>query len=163
MKTKIVYYTDGACSGNGKEDAIGGWAWALVKNGRFECLDSDRLTEQGTTNNIAELTAIVRALQHAVGEGYENITIISDSAYCINGATEWMFNWARNGWYRDKAQTKEVKNEELWRELYTLTTKVVSVTWKKVAGHSGDFYNEKVDLEAKKRTEEAKWKKESLM
>lgn len=53
-------YTDGACSGNGKENAVGGFAFIIVDNEgtpRYEFA----MPVENATNNICELSAVFGA------------------------------------------------------------------------------------------------------
>lgn len=47
----IEIYTDGACKGNGKSDAVGGWGFHAVDRYSGERIKQDFGGEQGTTNN----------------------------------------------------------------------------------------------------------------
>ena len=57
----IKVYTDGACSCNGKEGAIGGWAFCVIGE-NDELIYSESGAEVNTTNNRMEFTAMLRAL-----------------------------------------------------------------------------------------------------
>lgn len=136
---RIEIFTDGACRGNpGK----GGWG-ALIR------LDDKEETIYGgnnhTTNNIMELTAAIKALEHVP----ENSMVIltTDSKYVMQGITEYMENWKRRNW--KTAAKKPVKNKELWERLDYLTT-IHSIEWKWVKGHSGHRENEIADQLANK-------------
>ena len=59
-------------------------------------------------------------------------------------------NWKLNNW---KTKTnKDVKNLDLWKELDDLHG-FHSVQWTWVKGHSGDKYNDEVDLIARSEAE----------
>lgn len=112
QKRFLRIYTDGACTGNGKNSARGGWACVFhhgLSHTPFLRI-SGRLVETGLklenhslkqtdekiapTNNRGELYAIIIALMKArrlYGECF--IEIISDSKLSINTASEWMYNW----------------------------------------------------------------------
>lgn len=143
---KIKIYVDGACSMNGAEDAVAGWAFAVEENGKIVYTESGCV--KNGTNNIGELFAIIQAIQCARKNGFIQFTIVSDSAYCINGVTEWSKNWKKFGWYRNAAKTNELKNKELWMQLDELV-EGLNITWEKVKGHTGDPGNELVDKLAK--------------
>ncbi len=128
---KVTIYTDGACSGNpGK----GGWGAVLIYN-KVEKQISGASYE--TTNNIMELTAAVEALK--LLKRPCKVKLYSDSAYLVNGFTKgWIENWQENGW--KTADKKEVKNKELWAQLYDFS-RVHEIEWVKVKGHSDNEYN----------------------
>ena len=58
---------------------------------------SEPLTGPRQTNQRAELTAILRALELAPLN--REVTIFSDSNYAINCVTTWFQNWRKNGWH----------------------------------------------------------------
>jgi len=134
---KEIIYTDGACSGNpGK----GGWA-AVVINETNEKIISG--SENLTTNNRMELTAVIKALELTVTN---NITVFTDSKYVKNGIENWINNWKKNGW---KTASKEpVKNKDLWEALDQLNINK-NIKWEWVKGHSNDKYNNLVDEKAR--------------
>lgn len=69
---------------------------------------SERLSGTPQTNQRAELTAILRALETVpVTQG---VMIWSDSMYAINCVTEWFVKWEKNGWKTHKGQ---VQNRDL--------------------------------------------------
>jgi ribonuclease HI len=43
--------------------------------------------------------------------------IATDSSYVVDGSTEWIKKWKRNGW--QTTTHKPVKNQDLWKELIT--------------------------------------------
>tara|TARA_B100000963_G_C22463020_1_gene596560 strand:- start:402 stop:707 length:306 start_codon:yes stop_codon:yes gene_type:complete len=95
-----------------------------------------------------ELTATIRAFKHLKHKS--NIIIFTDSKYVIDGINNWIFKWKQNSW--KTSNKKEVKNKELWLDLYKCIT-FHSVEWKWVKGHSGDVLNEEVDKIARKEAE----------
>ena len=131
----IVYiYTDGACKGN---PGPGGWG-AVLKY-------SDSVKEikgfvPNTTNNIMELTAVIKALRSLTRSC--EIIITTDSNYVKDGITEWIHQWKKKGW---KTSTKKpVKNKELWQALEEETHRH-EIKWEWVRGHSGHPENERAD------------------
>ena len=96
---------------------------------------------KNTTNNIMEITAVLEALKMLKRKC--NVEIYSDSAYVVNAfQKKWIESWVKNDW---KTSSKEpVKNKELWEELYNLT-KMHTVQFIKVKGHSDNEYNNRCD------------------
>ena len=132
---KVTIYTDGACSGN---PGPGGWAAVLIY-GEHKKEISGGCRE--TTNNIMELTAILEALKALKTEC--EVELYSDSAYSVNAFNQgWIYNWIKKGW--KTADKKEVKNKEIWQEIYDLT-KRHKVTFNKVKGHSDVELNNRCD------------------
>jgi ribonuclease HI len=54
----------------------------------------------------------------------------------------WLERWQGNGWRT--ADGKPVKNRDLWKQLSTEVARR-KVDWVKVAGHTGDEWNEHAD------------------
>ena len=132
--TKVVIYTDGACSGN---PGPGGWGAILTSDGRMRELNGG---EAHTTNNRMELTAAICALE-ALKRPSE-VELHTDSQYLRNGVTQWLAGWKRNGWRT--ADKKPVKNEDLWRRLETAALQQ-TIDWRWVKGHAGHAMNERAD------------------
>jgi ribonuclease HI len=135
----VELYTDGACSGN---PGPGGWAFILKHPQSAKELEASG-GEQLTTNNRMELTAVVRGLEAL--KRPSRVKLMTDSVYVGKGLSEWLAKWKANGWRRrEGTQWKEVKNEDLWRELDAL---IVShhITYIRVAGHSGHPENDRCD------------------
>ena len=127
-------FTDGACKGN---PGIGGWGAILeYRNSKKEIKGFSK----NTTNNIMELTAVIKALECLNRKC--KITITTDSNYVKNGITEWIKSWKINGWKTSKKST--VKNKELWVKLDNLVAKH-EINWKWIKGHSGHPQNERAD------------------
>ena len=135
MNSELIYiYTDGACRGNpGK----GGWG-ALLKCGDYE--KEIKGYAELTTNNIMELTAVIKALELIKESSLIEIT--TDSTYVKNGITNWIHNWKIKGW--KTASKKPVKNKELWIQLDSLSSQH-QIDWKWVRGHTGHKENEQAD------------------
>lgn len=130
-----IIFTDGSSRGN---PGPGGWG-AIV-------LNDDTVTELGgredkTTNNRMELTAVISALASTPNE--HDITLYTDSAYVLNGATRWVKGWEKNNW---KTSTKEdVVNRDLWEQMIDVTAHKV-IDWQLIKGHSGTPANERCDV-----------------
>ena len=80
---KLTAYTDGACSANGTSNAKAGWAFVLLDEDENLIAEGAGGVDNGT-NNIGELTAIIKAIEAAAEFSPEKLEILSDSAYCIN-------------------------------------------------------------------------------
>ena len=145
MMNKVEIFTDGACKGN---PGPGGWG-AILRYGTTE--KEIYGASKNTTNNIMELTAVIESLKNLKKPC--ELIITTDSKYVKNGITEWIHNWKKNGWRT--AAKKEVKNKELWIELYSLI-QIHSISWDWVKGHSGHPENERADLLANVAIEELK-------
>lgn len=132
---KVELYSDGACSGN---PGPGGWG-CVLKSGKLERHLSGFETQ--TTNNRMELMAVIKGLE-ALTTPCE-VLITTDSTYVKNAFTDgWLQSWQNRGW--KTATGAPVKNQDLWLELIALS-KVHSLTWEWVRGHTGHTYNEICD------------------
>ena len=141
--TRIIAYTDGACSGN---PGPGGWGALLIARDGDAVLRERELSggEPDTTNNRMELLAAINALETLSRPS--EVTVITDSAYVKGGVTQWIHGWKRNGW---KTSTrKPVKNEDLWRRLDDAQARH-DVRWEWVKGHAGHQENERADALAR--------------
>lgn len=120
---QITIFTDGGCKHNPGPMGIG----VVLKHENRTKLYSENLGHG--TNNIAELTAILRGLQLLKTRKIP-VVIYTDSAYSIGVLT---------GRYKIK------KNKELIAEIRSLISEFVKVSFKKVKGHVGIPGNELVD------------------
>jgi ribonuclease HI len=136
---EVHLFTDGACSGN---PGPGGWAFILRHPASEKELEQSG-GEQLTTNNRMELTAVVRGLSQLTRAS--RVVLFADSVYVGKGLSEWMPRWKANGWRRREGQQwKEVKNEDLWRQLDELVSRHL-LEFRQVAGHSGHAENDRCD------------------
>ena len=139
----IEIFTDGACKGN---PGIGGWGAILIyKDHKKEICGSS----EDTTNNIMELTAVIKALDTLKESCH--VILTTDSNYVKDGITTWIKNWKLNGW--KTANKKAVKNQDLWKKLDVLSSKHI-IEWKWVKGHSGHPGNEHADALANEAIEQ---------
>ena len=132
---QVTIYTDGACSGN---PGPGGWAAVLLYGCHKKELSGG---EPDTTNNRMELSAVIFGLQ-ALKEPCR-VDLYTDSAYVHNAFVNgWLDNWLRNGW--KTSAKKDVVNQDLWKQLQTLTC-THAVTFHKVKGHADNALNNRCD------------------
>lgn len=130
----LIIYTDGSCLSN--PGGIGGWAGLII------CADEELLVSGGldeTTNNKAEMIAVIESLKFVHAGSPDLVSIVSDSRIVVNCA---------NGSWRRKS------NLDLWEELDREINRIgcpIRFYW--VKGHAGNPRNEEVDEAA---NEEAK-------
>ncbi len=137
-ETKVVVFTDGACSGN---PGPGGWGAILTFGETQKELKGG---EKLTTNNRMELMAAISALEAMKRPCV--VELHTDSQYVKNGFTTWLHTWMRNGWRT--ADKKPVKNEDLWKRLDEALS-IHKVDWRWVKGHAGHAMNERADALAR--------------
>jgi ribonuclease HI len=126
-------YTDGSCLGN---PGRGGWG---VVSDQFKLSGK----QVDTTNNVMEMTAILKALEECLERDIQEVCIFTDSQYVKNGITSWIIKWKKNLWITSKGTP--VKNKELWIAIDEARNKLKVVDWKWVKAHNGDPKNEEVD------------------
>ena len=137
----MIYYTDGACSGNGTKKSSGGYGVVgMDDNGVVRYCRSH--FSSPTTNNKEELKAVIWVML-CDGLNPNTPIVYSDSAYVVNTFTNWMFGWARNDWV--KSDGKEPENLDLIQTYYNLLNVGYKIDLRKVPGHAGILGNELAD------------------
>ena len=136
---KVIFITDGACSGN---PGPGGWCVIIKKDDKVNEFFGGDLE---TTNNKMELTAVIKGFENL--NNASEVLVKTDSTYVINGITKWLPNWRAKGWIN--SAKKPVANKDLWVQLESLISNH-KVDWLWVKGHSGDDENERADELARK-------------
>lgn len=100
-----------------------------------------------STNNAAEVTAFMRALELMMREHVKRLLVLTDSMYTINGFNSWMHGWCKRNWKDQQGQP--IANQEQWMRIYELAQELKQmgavVTTKHVKGHSGLMGNELAD------------------
>lgn len=172
MTQEVHVYTDGACQGNHlRKGAIGGVGVWFGKNDPRNL--SERLAGDVQTNNRAELTALIKAIEIYYADGDTNGDANSEtkdespdetsntsakkqkldkSTYVLVLHTDSQYckngieSWIK-GWKKNgwkTANKKPVKNQDLWMRLDELQ-QAKSVRFEWVAGHAGIEGNEEAD------------------
>lgn len=121
----LKIYTDGACNKN--PGGAGGYGITLLTN---PITNLHGHIPAPTTNNRAELTAVIVAMFHAQALGYKQLAIYSDSQYVVNTLTK---SYRRN------------VNQDLWDLCDLAISTLTRVTFHWVKGHNGDIHNETAD------------------
>lgn len=101
-----------------------GYVSAVGEDGdtKLKTLDKYCTILLNTTNNIAEATGVLRAVQYAICQrnNFDQINIFSDSQWCIRSITTWVFGWIAiidsNGVMYSSNQ-EPVKNQNLLSEI----------------------------------------------
>ncbi|MGM0577577.1 MAG: ribonuclease HI [Myxococcota bacterium] len=119
----VQLWTDGACTGNPGPAGLG-----VVKRYRGEVEECSEYLGRGT-NNIAELTAILRALE-MVDDHALPVDVMTDSSYCVGLLTK--------GW-------RAKKNQALVAALRSAAERFEDLRIVKVPGHAGVPDNERAD------------------
>lgn len=152
---RVIAYTDGACSSNGRKQAQA--AWACWFPGHPDWSRAGRVEGDAQTNNRGELGGILeayRSVQTALGEGTRDIDmmIYTDSEYSKNCLTRWVPGWIRKGW--KTATGGPVQNRDLIESILQIQTSFKSSTFEYVKAHTGGSdehskHNDRVDRMAR--------------
>ncbi|KAH9824485.1 Ribonuclease H [Teratosphaeria destructans] len=130
MTHRMTFYVDGGCRGNGQLGAYG--AVAAVQedqSGQISRFTRKLQQHESPTNSRAEITAIILALETALGGSdslavrpFLDVTIHSDSEYAVKCMNEWIHEWRRNGWVDSRGW--DVKNHDLIERTSSLDDQV---------------------------------------
>ncbi|HEY8380295.1 MAG TPA: ribonuclease H, partial [Nannocystis sp.] len=124
-ESTIIIHTDGACSGNPGPAGIG----VVIERGD-EIIEHSEFIGEGT-NNVAELTAILRALELLRPEDKDaHILLYTDSG--------WSLGVLIGGW-------KAKANLELIQQIKEKLPQFPNLELLKVRGHAGQSGNEEAD------------------
>lgn len=139
----MIIYTDGACSGN---PGPGGFGVVVLDDDENLILTHSERIDLDTTNNREELKAILWAfLKYGVPAAADNppSIIYSDSAYCVNTLTSWMFSWEQKGWI--KSDNTKPENLDLIKPFFEYWKRGYRIDLRKIRGHAGNKWNELAD------------------
>jgi len=131
----IKVWTDGSSINNGKKNAKAGvGVWFGDDHDPRNVSEPLRGSEQ--TNNRAELTAIMRALEILLVSSStdKEIVILSDSMYSINALTIWIKNWIKNDW--KTSNKKPVKNKDLIQRIHQLMKRFPNLRFQHIKAHT---------------------------
>lgn len=138
---QYTIWTDGSCLGN---PGFGGWSAIFFKSafGEDYPIPFERMfgSDLLTTNNRMEMQGIISGMNSL--PAHSHIRIVTDSAYCAEGATKWHKKWIERKW-------KGVANVDLWHDMLDTISNHKKVEFKIVKGHSKIHWNEECDAIAK--------------
>lgn len=132
-------YVDGSSRGNPGPGGFG----VVVLTDDERIITTYSKQENNTTNNRQELKAILYALLNYGTRRGPFPLVYTDSAYCYNTLTNWMFTWAKKGWI--KADKKIPENLDLIQAYYDCWQKGWRIDLRQVRGHAGVKWNEMAD------------------
>ncbi|XP_067150363.1 ribonuclease H1 [Apteryx mantelli] len=145
-----VVYTDGCCSGNGRNRARAGIG---VYWGPGHPLNTSERLPGRQTNQRAEIHAACKAIEQAKSQNIKKLIIYTDSKFTINGITSWVDNWKTNGWRTSSGGS--VINKEDFERLDNLS-KGIEIQWMHIPGHAGFRGNEEADRLAREGADKQK-------
>lgn len=130
----VVAYVDGSYHAVTGEFSYG---VVILRDGQEICFkEKQNDAELAAMRNVAgEIMGARRAMRYAVEEGLSQITIVHDY--------EGIARWCLGEWKANKEGTRAYK------AYYDSIKDKVHIIFRKVKGHSGDYYNDMVDRLAK--------------
>lgn len=137
----MIIYTDGACSGN---PGPGGFGIVVLDDNENLILTHSEKSNN-TTNNREELKAILWAfLKYGKPAAAGNPPVVcSDSVYCVNTFTSWMFSWEQKGW--KKSDNTKPENLDLIIPFFNYWQKGYRIELQKIRGHANNKWNDLAD------------------
>ena len=128
----FIVYTDGACKHNGSDKAKAGIGVYFNKHNSVNIPNvSERLTTVKQTNNVAELTAILRALELCDKHNIDNkILIYTDSDYSMKCIEIWYPQWKKENKMKDRKNINILKKIDRYYEN-------LDVKFKHIRSHTG--------------------------
>lgn len=163
-KYKATVYTDGACIGQGSStDTNSVWyggvgVWFGEGDPRNISEPLAATADRMSTNNRAELTAVLRVFQWMLESRTSPVLIFTDSTYAQKVATDWLYKWRDAGWRKKDGQTPA--NIDLLMELSVALQECASrrlyytIRW--VKGHADCVGNVAADKLATTAAQRAK-------
>jgi ribonuclease HI len=147
----LVVFTDGACKGNGSKNAKAGYAAVFPNHPHLDICEP--LRGETRTNNRAEYTACIRALEQCENEDpglSKTVYMYTDSQLLLKTVTQWIRGWKQNGW--KKSDGCPILNMDLVIRLDNLSMRR-KIIWRWVAAHTDrtdwmSVWNAKVDERA---------------
>ncbi|NPA33918.1 MAG: ribonuclease HI [Chlorobi bacterium] len=134
---QIIIYTDGAAIGNPGPAAYA----ALLRyicNGKVIAEKEISGGFSKSTNNRAELWAVVKALE-AVKKHNIPVIVVSDSKYIVDSVNNnWLIKWEAENW-------KQRPNADLWKTLLQQIKKIHNISFQWTKGHASNELNNRVD------------------
>ena len=106
---------------------------------------SETLPGNRQTNQRAELTAVLRALE--IVPRNRNVIIVTDSRYAIDCVTSWYINWRKKGWKTSAGKAVENKDivENVLAKIEERDKLNVQTTFEWIKGHANNPGNVEAD------------------
>jgi ribonuclease HI len=124
-------YTDGACSNNGKENALAGIG---IFFGLNDIRNVSKRIEGKQTNNIAEITAIIETyfiIENDIING-KKVAIVTDSEYAIKCVSSYGEKCYKKNWSVD------IPNKELVKLAYEMYKDIQNIKFIHIKAHTNN-------------------------
>lgn len=128
----LKIFTDGSCHSNGKIEASAGYG-IYFPNKEYPNINGELLYPP-ITNQRSELYAILESLNIINIKEYDKIFIYTDSMYCINCLTKWIYVWEKNKFKTVKK--KDVLNKDLIIPIWDIIKLNNHISFVHVKAHS---------------------------
>lgn len=129
LNSDYYVYTDGACSNNGRDNALAGIG---IFFGINDNRNISKKIEGKQTNNTAELTAIIETyhiIENDILNG-KKITIVSDSEYAIKCVSSYGEKCYKKSWNVD------IPNKELVKTAYEMYKDKLNIKFIHIKAHT---------------------------
>lgn len=130
-KNIVEAYTDGSYI---KKNGLEGCAYGIYIP-KYN-LKKGKVLKENKTNNRAELSAIIDAIEYLIEKKEKEICIYTDSTYSI-------LIFGETGKKYEKKNYKNVKNADLVKKVNELQKKNIIIHFEHVKAHTGNLENEK--------------------
>ena len=132
---ETIAFTNGACINNGQENACTGSGMWYGEND--PCNLSVRVAYKDQSNQIGELVVVLLTIKNHPPN--EDLCIVSDLRYVINGITKHTKKWEERGWI-------DVQHKELFQCIIAwMRSRKGKMKMKWVKGHNGTRGNEEAN------------------
>ena len=131
MQQDYFVYTDGACSNNGKKNAVAGIGIFFGPN---DIRNISKKIHGKQTNNVAELTAIIDTfpiIKNDIDAG-KHITIVSDSEYAMRCVLSYGAKCHKKNWDID------IPNKDLVKIAYETYHEISNIQFKHIRAHTSN-------------------------
>ena len=143
----LYIYIDGSAKNNGNHHSKGGFG-IVIFDDRRNLIDAYCEYFENVTNNQMELKAFLKTFELLNTKYKDEIaTIYSDSAYCINILSSWIYRWSQNNW-KTSNKNRTIKNLDIILALYkyyNIDFFISQINFVKVSGHNGILGNQLAD------------------
>lgn len=145
-----IFYTDGACTGNGKPYCKASWAVLATMNRQLS--QAGLVDHPKPSNQVAELTALLEVCRISKRSNLKDIIVVTDSKYVADFLNKWHLTWISNGWVNNKG--KPVTNQLLHQQIVD-AKRGLNIKCIHVKGHSDDVNNNIADQMARTELEQS--------
>lgn len=135
----MIIYTDGSAHPN---PGPGGYGVVVADDAGNIITTRSKQYEGPVSNNEMELKAILWAMWY-YGNKSNPPKVYSDSAYCVNSLTTWIWGWERKGWIKSDGNPPE--NLDIMQAFVALWRAGYEIQLAKVKGHANDPLNNLAD------------------